>query len=984
MQRSNTMIRTTSLFAISLISTVLAEESSWLSGDDLAIDLVASHPVVEQPIFLNFDHRGRMWVAQYRQYPFPAGSKVVGKDRFWRSEYDKLPSPPGHPEYVPGKDLISIHEDTNRDGSFDKVSSFLEGLNFCTSFAHDHGGLWVLQPPYLLFYEDKDRDDKPDGPPQVHLRGFGIEDSHSLANSLTWGPDGWLYGANGSTTSLRVTVEGKKDPPVVRAGQLIWRYHPKRRVFEIFAEGGGNNLSCEFDSVGRLYSGSNTAHVAFYYHQGAYYQKTFGKHGELSNPHTYGYLPGILHQKYARVTNSITIYEGGELPARFEGAMVFANPLTLGVGSYRPKLDGLNFSVVPNGIVDVRKDDKWFCPVYVDTGPDGALYVCDWYDEQCNHLKHSEGQLHANDGRLFRIRARENKVLNKFDLSKLTLFELLEHLKGSNRWWREEARHALWRHKDREDALPTIEKWIAHEEGQLALEGLWCWSLIDGLAIPIFRKAMRSANPHVRRWAIRLAVDNGDLTPAHLAEVSKVLVAEEDLEVLAQTASSAARLPIQEAFSFLRPLLGNKSIRNNTQLSLLTWWAIEPHCENFSRECVALLLRKEVMAPKVFVRLNRWLAASGDLTNLKLSAEMLSAIGEFTKDEQRELWFHFDEAFKGRSFATIPDEMILALAGRTDLPLHLELRLFPQNRSVLNEALRQLEGLKKNRETLLRLIEYFGENPHPDATSKLLGLLDVKDARILIQIFASLQGIESPKIARAVLKRLPTLRPEEIKAAEILLLSRASWVSQWLGMATKDKVLKGLLTPALQKQIVSRAHPEHLQKLEILFPKATDPEKASEVEIQKVQAILAKSIKPNIRNGHALFKARCAACHVLHADGGDIGPSLTSYQREDLKTLLPSILEPSREIREGFENYILEVGDGRKLMGFLKTKNKRVVILQPAGGAPLTIAADQVLSLEPTRTSLMPPGLLNGLSEQELSDFFAYLRSPQPLNLQKR
>jgi len=978
------MIRTTSLFAISLISTVLAEESSWLSGDDLAIDLVASHPVVEQPIFLNFDHRGRMWVAQYRQYPFPAGSKVVGKDRFWRSEYDKLPSPPGHPEYVFGKDLISIHEDTNRDGSFDKVSPFLEGLNFCTSFAHDHGGLWVLQPPYLLFYEDKDRDDKPDGPPQVHLRGFGIEDSHSLANSLTWGPDGWLYGANGSTTSLRVTVEGKKDPPVVRAGQLIWRYHPKKKIFEIFAEGGGNNLSCEFDSVGRLYSGSNTAHVAFYYHQGAYYQKTFGKHGELSNPHTYGYLPGILHQKYARVTNSITIYEGGELPARFEGAMVFANPLTLGVGSYRPKLDGLNFSVVPNGIVDVRKDDKWFCPVYVDTGPDGALYVCDWYDEQCNHLKHSEGQLHANDGRLFRIRARENKVLNKFDLSKLTLFELLEHLKGSNRWWREEARHALWRHKDREDALPTIEKWIAHEEGQLALEGLWCWSLIDGLAIPIFRKAMRSANPHVRRWAIRLAVDNGDLTPAHLAEVSKVLVAEEDLEVLAQTASSAARLPIQEAFSFLRPLLGNKSIRNNTQLSLLTWWAIEPHCENFSRECVALLLRKEVMAPKVFVRLNRWLAASGDLTNLKLSAEMLSAIGEFTKDEQRELWFHFDEAFKGRSFATIPDEMILALAGRTDLPLHLELRLFPQNRSVLNEALRQLEGLKKNRETLLRLIEYFGENPHPDATSKLLGLLDVKDARILIQIFASLQGIESPKIARAVLKRLPTLRPEEIKAAEILLLSRASWVSQWLGMATKDKVLKGLLTPALQKQIVSRAHPEHLQKLEILFPKATDPEKASEVEIQKVQAILAKSIKPNIRNGHALFKARCAACHVLHADGGDIGPSLTSYQREDLKTLLPSILEPSREIREGFENYILEVGDDRKLMGFLKTKNKRVVILQPAGGAPLTIAADQVLSLEPTRTSLMPPGLLNGLSEQELSDFFAYLRSPQPLNLQKK
>jgi putative heme-binding domain-containing protein len=95
-------------------------------------------------------------------------------------------------------------------------------------------------------------------------------------------------------------------------------------------------------------------------------------------------------------------------------------------------------------------------------------------------------------------------------------------------------------------------------------------------------------------------------------------------------------------------------------------------------------------------------------------------------------------------------------------------------------------------------------------------------------------------------------------------------------------------------------------------------------------------------------------------------------------------LEPSREIREGFENYILKVADGRNLIGFLKTKNKRVVVIQPAGGAPLTVTTDQVLSLEPTRTSLMPPGLLNGLSEQEISDFFAYLRSPQPLNLQKK
>ncbi|MDA7896525.1 hypothetical protein N9B19_01490, partial [Akkermansiaceae bacterium] len=105
------MIRLALRLTIILPPILHGEDFSWPSGDDLTIDMVASHPVVAQPIFLNFDHRGRMWVAQYRQYPFPAGSTVVGKDRFWRSEYDKLPSPPGSPDYVPGKDRISIHED---------------------------------------------------------------------------------------------------------------------------------------------------------------------------------------------------------------------------------------------------------------------------------------------------------------------------------------------------------------------------------------------------------------------------------------------------------------------------------------------------------------------------------------------------------------------------------------------------------------------------------------------------------------------------------------------------------------------------------------------------------------------------------------------------------------------------------------------------------------------------------------------------------
>ncbi len=981
------MMRCFYLFSLWFCLAVSARENevTWPAGDDLAIDLLATQPQVEQPIFLNFDHRGRMWVAQFRQYPFPAGAKLIGRDRFWRNEYDRVIPPPGDPEYVPGKDRITIHEDTTGDGLFDKISTFLDGLNFCTSFAHDRDGLWVLQPPYLLFYEDKDHDDQPDGPPQVHLRGFGIEDSHSLANSLCRGPDGWLYGANGSTTSLRITVEGKPDPPVVREGQLVWRYHPLRKTFEIFAEGGGNNLSCEFDSVGRLYSGSNTGDVAFYYHQGAYYQKNFGKHGALSNPHTYGYLPGIAHQKYSRVTNSVIIYEGGGLPSRFDGAMVFANPLTLGIGSYRPTLDGLNFKVTPNGIVDVRKNDPWFCPVYVDSGPDGALYVCDWYDRQCNHYRNSEGKISVNDGRLFRIRDRRSSPQKSFNLDKASVPELLDHLKSSNRWWRESARQALRDHKSREDALPTFQTWISREKGQLALEGLWGWHSIEDLSLPAFREALASENPHVRRWAIRLASDHRSLSPSLLQAIQTLVRTEPDLEVLAQIASSAARLPKPEAFPLLSVLMQRDEVSKDPRLALLTWWAIEAHFNEFPRDCLALFDDEGIHAPRVLSFLMRRFVEDGDPKNLHLGSLLFRRTRNFDQKSREHLWEQFDAGLAGQPLATLPEPMLKMLAIQGDLPLFLKLGMpirFPKARTQAMALLKM--GEKGSQKALLRVIEYFGENPTPEATPLLLELLASKNFQVLEQTLGSLQSIDSEDVGKAVLARFKTFPAQPGKAAEVLLLSRVTWISQWLDEAARDNDFKKLLTSEVRRKIAAQNHPGNLQKLAKLFPEPAIANQSFEKEIIRLDTLLKKNLKPDVENGYKLFSTRCAACHVLHAQGGQIGPALTSYQREDLDTLLLAIVHPNAEIREGFATNILKTRDGRTLTGFLKAKNKRHFILQPAGGKPLAIAADQVISLEPAKASLMPAGLLTGLTDQQLTDFFAYLRSPQPINLRQK
>ena len=166
------------------------------------VEVFAAEPMVRQPLSASFDERGRLWVIEYLQYPNPAGLKPVTVDQYLRTEYDRMPDPPPHGPR--GADRIKILEDTDGDGRADKSTVFIDGLNLASGLAVGHGGVYVGQAPYLLFYPDRNRDDRPDGDPEVLLTGFGLQDAHATVNSMTWGPDGWLYGAQGSTVTAKI------------------------------------------------------------------------------------------------------------------------------------------------------------------------------------------------------------------------------------------------------------------------------------------------------------------------------------------------------------------------------------------------------------------------------------------------------------------------------------------------------------------------------------------------------------------------------------------------------------------------------------------------------------------------------------------------------------------------------------------------------------------------------------------------------------
>jgi hypothetical protein len=272
------------------------------------VRLVASEPMMAQPVCVEFDDRGRLWVVQYLQYPNPAGLNRVKVDRYSRTVYDRVPEPP--PRGPRGADRVTILEDADGDGVADRARDFVNGLNLATSIAFGHGGVFVMQAPYLLFYPDHNGDDAPDAEPEVLLSGFGIEDAQSFANSLIFGPDGWLYGCQGSTVTAKVRG--------LEFQQAIWRYHPRSRRFELFTEGGGNMWGLDYDQDGEFFASTNggggvpnwsiDATAPFpgrflsfrmiHMVQGAYYAKSFAKHGELHNPYTFGYFERVPAAAY--------------------------------------------------------------------------------------------------------------------------------------------------------------------------------------------------------------------------------------------------------------------------------------------------------------------------------------------------------------------------------------------------------------------------------------------------------------------------------------------------------------------------------------------------------------------------------------------------------------------------------------------------------------------------------------------------------------
>jgi putative membrane-bound dehydrogenase-like protein len=984
------MKRATVFLSALLIGGALAHRVAWAQGfppeeavgrmkvpDGFHVKLAACEPEVRQPVSMSFDDRGRLWVIQYLQYPTPAGLKPVQVDQYLRAVYDRVPEPP--PRGPRGADKITIFEDVHGDGRYRRVKDFVTGLNLASGMAIGHGGVFVVQPPYLLFYPDRNGDDVPDSDPEVLLTGFGMEDAHAFANHLQWGPDGWLYGAQGSTVTANIRG--------ISFQQGIWRYHPITKEFELFAEGGGNTWGLDFDSHGNILASTNYGHSAMLHQvQGAYYIKGFSKHGELHNPYAFGYFDHVPYQgfKGGHVTCGGIIYQGGSFPTGFENTFIAANLLSNAIYWHLLEPHGSSFTARFGGEFMIA-NDTWFRPVDCLVGPDGSLFVADWYDKRANHVDPVDNWDRTN-GRIYKVEAKGTPPATGLPLSKRPSKDLVGLLSHRNDWYVRGARHILAERRDPE-VIPMLREGVLENQGSLALQSLWALYVSGGFDDAIAEQLLAHANPDVRAWTIRLLGDARKVSPAIGSRLVSLARTEPRCTVRNQLACTCKRLPGKDALPIVSELLQRTEDVEDPQIPLLLWWAIEDKAESDRQQVFSLLerpnaWRNPLMRQFIVSRLSRRYMAAGSDTDLTTCARLLAAApGPLEVDL---LIQGMDQALQGRRLrrapAALTSKVVELSRMRPDDLVLLRLGLHVGSTQAHERATQIIENRQAPASDRIQIIEVLSQLGEAECVPILLRRFsDNHDATtVRAAALRGLQPFPDSHIAGIVLALYSTLPPDLRPLAQTVLCSRPASACAFLRQIDAGAIdSKEVAVDQLRRILLHDDEP--LRQLVQKHWGSVRPASAGvkRARINSIKHMLGTGVG-NPLHGRQLFHKHCANCHTLFGEGNKVGPDLTGADRKDLEFLVTSTVDPSAVIRKEYLAYKVATTDGRLLTGLMAESTPKTVTLLDEKNQRTVLDRQDIDTLTPSAHSLMPESILDPLSDQDIRDLFSHLRSDMP------
>ncbi len=934
------------------------------------VSLFAGEPDVHQPIACAFDDRGRLWVAEAYSYPV------------------RVPTDQA-------RDQILIFEDTNGDGHFDNRKVFADKLNLVSGIEFGHGGVYVGAAPDFLFIPDRNHDDAPDGPAEVLLDGWGYQDTHEMLNSFTWGPDGWLYGCHGVFTHSKVGKPGTPEQDRVPINAGIWRYHPTRHTFEVFAHGTSNPWGLTWNAQGQAFETACVIPHLFQMIPGGRYERQAGQH---FNPYTYDDIKTIADHRHYVGANvwaangksgdvggghahcGALIYQGGAWPSEYADSILMNN--IHGARFNRDLLSPVGSGFVgKHGPDFLMANDAWSQVISLKVGPDGQMSFIDWYDRQQCHVPNAKVHDRTN-GRIFKLSYGKPGPV-RVDLNQESTARLMTRISDPNIWYVE---HALRILAERAATDPEATR-LASDLGDCAdradtfrLRYLWAR---HAAGVPTDLSSFDDPAPAVRGWAVRLASE-GTTPPAAATLARFRALAESDPSpvVRLELASACQRLPLAERWPILTALMAHAEDTTDPNLPLMNWYAFEPLAALDPGR--ALQVAVGAKQPNILPFTVRRVAALGTPEAMGVLVDVLQAADG--SGRRRVILEAVNLAFQGRTSAPMPPAWpVVALKLSTDAD--------PEVRS-LAESLGLTFGDKSAYAVLHTTIAAPGVAPSVKlrAIETLRKFHDVRLSTLLRPLITDpdlgatairyLAAFDDPGTPPALLAAYPSLSPASKRDTLNTLAARSPFARTLLDAVEAGRITRTELTADLIRQLRNLKDAELDARIAHVWGIARD---STGDKVRRIADAKKKWTQPATQAadpmlGRAVFTKNCAQCHNLFGTGGNIGPELTGSNRTDLDYLLSNVYDPSALIGKDYQATVVATRDGRVLTGIIRAEDKDALTLATTTET-LTLPKNQVEDRKTSDTSMMPEGIWDNLPDHEIRSLIAYLASPTQVAL---
>lgn len=940
--------------------------------EGFSVSVFAAEPDVAQPIAFCIDDRGRLWVAENYAYP-------VHRNQ-------------------PGKDRILILEDTDGDGRHDRRKVFYEGLNYVTGIEVGFGGAWVMSPPYFFFIPDRDGDDRPDGEPQTLLDGFGNHaNAHNLASALAWGPDGWLYGTHGRTNWSLIGKPGTPEAERRRFDGGVYRYHPVRHEWEPFCDGMTNPWGIDWNELGHAFVCNCVDPHLFEVIQGAHYEPwrnressryayeriaTIADHRHFISEHNVRDGLGAPEEDLAGGGHAhcgMMIYLGDNWPAEHRGQAFMNNIHGKRINCDLLQRRGSGY-VASHGKDLMRNRDPWFMGVTLAYGPDGGVYVTDWSDTgECHSVRNTQRQT----GRIYKITYGSPKHV-AVDVGTLNDDQLVELHLHRNEWF---VRHARRRLQERTAAGVDLTQQIARLKAMFEqtpdapqkLRALWTLHALGALDEEFYVARFTHSEEAMRAWCVQLLCESQPISSAAAGRLAELAATDSSPLVRRYLASAAQRLNATHAWPLVEALAARGEDAADQNIPYLVWYAAEPLiAEDKSR---FLQLGKTSQLPLVQRSVARRAMAEADFAD---SLEtLIGFVGE--GGHPREILTGLVTGLQGKRSPKLPRSWPNAFAYVSEKGNSAEKLLVAELGARLGDAdaariLKQVANDRSaERADRIAAIETLAAAAEQGIVAFLIDLL--RDPAVAGAALRGLAAQEDPAISAAILAHYPAL-PFDAKADAIqTLVSRKMWAADLLAALERGEIEKAAISAYAARQIIAIGDPSMTEKLQRLWGdvRTSSQEKAEQITNLKRRLTPQVIDRGNRIAGKAIFEKECAACHKLFGRGAEIGPELSGAQRTNLDYLLENLIDPSALISREYQMTVIEMEDGRVLSGLVVEEADDVVTMQTVNER-ISLPKSEIAERTASSLSMMPEGIAQKLTFEELRDLIAFLSSPGPVS----